>query len=51
MGNGDCGQSITAPLCCSFLFTFFPCSSMELSMGCRGICVPAPEAPLSLLLL
>ena len=28
MGNGDCGQSITLCLCCSFLPTLFPCSSV-----------------------
>lgn len=26
---GVCGQSITVRLCCSFLLTLFPCSSMD----------------------
>ncbi|KAK4832521.1 hypothetical protein QYF61_023853 [Mycteria americana] len=28
-GNGGCGQFITRCLCCSFLLTLFPCSSMR----------------------
>lgn len=29
MGLGCFGQSVTAPLCCSFFLTFFPCCSVD----------------------
>jgi len=42
-GNGGCGQFITRRLCCSFLLTLCPCSSMDLShrrqfcMNCSNV--------------
>lgn len=44
--NGACGQSITAPLCCSFLLTLHPCSSMvspraeDYLLWCLEHCLP-----------
>lgn len=29
MGNGGCGQSVTAPLCRTFLLTLSPCSEVD----------------------
>lgn len=42
MGNGGCGQSITAPLCCPFLLSLFPCSSV----GCPWDSVPSRNTQL-----
>lgn len=36
MGNGVCGQSITAPLCYAFFLTLFPAPAWVLFMGCRS---------------
>jgi len=38
-GLGDCGQSITSPLCCSFHLTFFPCSSVDPSRGLQSFTI------------
>lgn len=61
MGNGGCGQSVTAPLHCLLLTAFYPCSSVGPSHGpqsfrmkllvhrllhsCRGISAGVRGAP------
>lgn len=46
MGNGSCDQSIKAPLCYSFLLTFFSCSSLGAPLACGQLASPqsSPQA-------
>lgn len=47
MKNGVYGQSTTTPLCCFFLLTLFPCSSMVTSKGYSSYQKPAPTLAFS----